>query len=81
MPYVKFGGTKNILDVLTKYEILGFRRLGLDQRILYRTKNLAYHERKPDISWLQSRVAVFVAHLHTQPSSYYDGVVLDSACP
>ena len=38
VPYVKFGGTENLLDVLMQYEILGFCRLGLDRRKFYRAK-------------------------------------------
>jgi len=32
---VKFGEAPNIFDVLMKYEILGFCRLGLNQRKFY----------------------------------------------
>lgn len=35
---VEFGETKNLLDVLTQYEIFGFCRLGLNRLIFYRTK-------------------------------------------
>ena len=35
---VEFGEIKNLLDVLTQYEILGFCRLGLNRLKFYRTK-------------------------------------------
>jgi hypothetical protein len=35
---LEIGGTKNLFDVLTQYEILGFCRLGLNRRKFYRTK-------------------------------------------
>ncbi len=37
---VEFGETKNLLDVLAQYEILGFCRLGLNRMKFYRTKTL-----------------------------------------
>ncbi len=38
VPKVEFGATENLLDVLTKYEILGFCRLGLNRLKFYQTK-------------------------------------------
>jgi len=38
IPKIKFGEIKNLLDVLTKYKVLGFCRLGLNRMKFYRTK-------------------------------------------
>ena len=40
MPNLKFGRSENLLDVLLKYELLGFYGLGLNRLKLCRTTTL-----------------------------------------
>jgi hypothetical protein len=48
---VKFRETKNLMNVLTQYEILGFCRLGVNRLKFYRTKTWAIMtEFQPPIS-------------------------------
>jgi hypothetical protein len=50
---VKFGGTENLLDVLTQYEIWGFCRLDFNGKIIA-NQNFGYLGRKPNITELKS---------------------------